>query len=283
MATIKLNLVTAGRGILAIWILSASTGRAEQLPLWEAGLGVGSLALPNYRGSDQTSTYLFPAPYLVYRGEFLKADRNGLRTKLFGNDKVEVNFSLNATIPVQSNNNAARSGMPDLKPTVEIGGNLSLNLWRTPDRKTELHFRVPIRSALTVESSPKQIGWLLSPDLNLRIADPAGFRGWNLGMVAGPIFSNRDYNAYFYSVSPAQALPNRPVFEAPGGYSGSQFTMTLSKRFQNFWIGGFLRQDSLAGAVFQDSPLVRKRSGTSAGFAITWIFGQSSRMVEATE
>jgi hypothetical protein len=59
--------------------------------------------------------------------------------------------------------------------------------------------------------------------------------------------------------------------------------MALSKRFPGYWVGGFLRYDTLAGAVFDDSPLVRKRSAVSAGLAVTWVFGQSSRMVDASE
>ena len=46
-------------------------GEADRLvprPLWELGLGVAALRLPDYRGSDQSSTYLLPLPYVVYRG-----------------------------------------------------------------------------------------------------------------------------------------------------------------------------------------------------------------------
>jgi outer membrane protein len=283
MASIKPGNIVASGFVLVAGMLSTGAGRAGQLPLWEVGLGGASLSLPDYRGSDQRTNYLLPAPYLVYRGEFLKADRNGLRTKLFDNDKLELSLSLNGTLPVRSTNNVARSGMPDLKPAVEVGGNMSVNLWRTPDRRMALELRAPLRSAITIEASPKQIGWVFSPGLNLHAADPFGYRGWNLGLLAGPLFSNRDYNAYFYSVSPTQALASRPAFDARGGYSGSQFTMTLSKRFKNYWVGGFLREDSLAGAVFQDSPLVLKRNGFSAGLAISWIFGESSKMVEASE
>lgn len=264
-------------------IAASSASRAESLPLWEAGLGVAGITLPNYRGSDRTSTYVLPAPYFVYRGDFLKADRNGVRTRLFDSDRVEINLSLNATLPVQSKDNESRRGMSDLKPTVELGPTASVNLWNSGDRKIKLDLRAPVRTAVTLESSPKQIGWLFAPNLNIDVRDPAGFSGWNLGMLAGPIFSTRKYNAYFYSVNPSEAIAGRPAYAAGGGYSGSQLTMALSKRFPGYWVGGFLRYDTLAGAVFDDSPLVRKRSAVSAGLAVTWVFGQSSRMVDASE
>ena len=45
--------------------LPAAPARAEQKPLWEAGLGVAAVSFPNYRGSKQTQNYVLPAPYLV--------------------------------------------------------------------------------------------------------------------------------------------------------------------------------------------------------------------------
>jgi outer membrane protein len=261
----------------------SETSMAEPLPLWEVGAGVGVLTLPDYRGSDETSTYVLPIPYFVYRGERLKADRGSLRAELFESDRIEANLSLNATVPVHSKNNHARRGMPDLKPTVEVGGNVSLTLWNSTDSRMKLDFRAPLRTAITVESSPNQIGWLFAPSLNLDIVDPAGFSGWKLGAVAGPLFHSRKYNDHFYSVRSSQALPDRPAYQASGGYSGAQFTMALSKRYRRHWVGGFLRYDNLAGAVFDDSPLVRERQGLSAGVAISWIFGESSQRVERTD
>lgn len=262
-------------------LLGCSLCHAEQLPLWEAGAGVAGITLPDYRGSDEARTYVLPAPYFVYRGELLKADRDGIRTMLFDTDRVEANLSANATL--HSKDNAARRGMPDLKPTVELGGNISFTLWKSADHDMKLDFRTPVRTAITLESSPRQIGWLFAPNLNLDVKNPAGFSGWNLGMLAGPLFNDREYNAYFYSVDSAHATAARPAYSAAGGYSGSQLTMALSKRFARYWVGGFLRYDSLAGAVFEDSPLVTKRNAVSAGVAITWVFGESSRLVNADE
>ncbi|OGB25826.1 MAG: hypothetical protein A3I66_05140 [Burkholderiales bacterium RIFCSPLOWO2_02_FULL_57_36] len=256
---------------------------AEPRPLWEVGAGVGVLTLPHYRGSDETATHFVPTPYFVYRGERVRADRGSLRAELFESDRIEANLSLNATVPVLSKNNQARRGMPNLKPAVEVGGNISLTLWNSTDSRMKLGFRAPLRTAITVESSPNQIGWLFAPTLNLDITDPAGFSGWKLGMLAGPLFNSRKYNDHFYSVRSDQVLPDRPAYEARGGYSGAQFTMALSKRYRRHWVGGFLRYDTLAGAVFNDSPLVRDRQSLSAGVAISWIFGESSTLVERTD
>ncbi|WP_019139985.1 MipA/OmpV family protein [Noviherbaspirillum massiliense] len=264
-------------------LLSSAAAHAEALPLWELGLGVAGISLPDYRGSDERSTYVLPAPYFVYRGKLLKADRNGVRSMLFDSDRVDITLGLNATLPVNSRNNAARAGMENLKPSIEVGPTMSVNLWKSSNEKMKLDFRAPLRTAITVESSPRQIGWLFSPNLNLDVRDPAGFSGWNLGLLGGILVNSRKNNAYFYSVDSAEATATRPAYAAPGGYAGSQFTMALSKRFPRYWVGGFVRYDSLAGAVFEDSPLVKKRSSVWAGFAISWIFSESSRMVTAED
>ena len=264
-------------------LLPASLCHADSLPLWEAGLGVAAMTVPDYRGSDVSSTYVLPAPYFVYRGKFLKADRKGMRSTLYDSDKVEVNISLNGTLPVRSKNNPARAGMADLKPTVELGPTASFSLWSSADDKIKLDFRTPVRASITAESSPHQIGWLFSPNLNIDIKDPLDMPGWNLGMLVGPLINDRKYNGYFYSVGAADATATRPAYTAAGGYAGSQLTMALSKRFPGYWVGGFLRYDTLAGAAFEDSPLVKQRSAVSAGFAVSWVFGVSSTRVSADD
>lgn len=253
---------------------------AEALPLWEVGAGLGVLSVPDYRGSDVRGDYLLPVPYLIYRGNILKADRNGVRAALFHNDALDINLSLNATLPARSKNNPVRRGMADLKPTVEAGPTVDFNLWQSADGRRKLDFRLPVRAAITLQSSPALIGWLFSPNLNL---NARGRAGWRLGLSGGPIFSTRRYNGYFYSVSPEEAIAGRPAYAAPGGYSGTQMMATVSKRFSTYWVGAFLRYDTLAGAVFGGSPLLQRHSALSAGIGVAWVFGASSTRVEASE
>lgn len=256
---------------------------AAPLPLWEIGVGAAALSLPDYRGSDVTQTYILPIPYLVYRGERLKADQDGLRGLLFDSDRLEINVSLNGTVPVDSEDNPARQGMADLKPTVELGPTLNLHLWQTPDRRMKLDLRAPVRTSITVEAEPRQIGWIFSPNLSLDVRDPAGWSGWNLGLQAGPYYNDREYNAHFYSVSPADATAGRPAYAATGGYSGAQISLSLTKRFPHYWVGGFLRYDSLAGTVIDDSPLVERQHAVAAGIALSWVFSESSKRVNAED
>lgn len=260
---------------------AAADPPARQQPLWEFGLGVGVLAFADYRGADTGSVYPLPAPYFVYRGRFLRADRDGVRGRLFNRGFAELNISVNATTPVRSSGTLARHDMPDLKSTVEIGPSLDLHLWHATDGRARIDLRLPLRTAITVDSPPASIGIFFAPRLNIDLTNVAGFTGWDLGMLVGPLFADRRYHGYFYDVAPQYATPGRPAYLARGGYSGSQALVSLSKRFPAYWVGCFARYDVLAGAVFADSPLVGTKGYWAAGFAIAWIVGRSSTMVNS--
>lgn len=269
--------------VVSLAVFASGAANAEEKPLWEAGLGAGALVLPDYRGSDESRGYVLPVPYLVYRGEFLKADREGVRAEFIDSDRVRLDVSVNASQPVRSSSNEARQGMPDLRGSFEAGPQLSINLYRSEDRKHRLDFRLPVQTGVTLGAGFQGIGWQTSPRLNLDVADAFGLSGWNLGVVAGPIFSSRKRNAYFYDVDPEYARPGRPAYRSSGGYAGSQFIVAASKRFAKWWVGGFIRADTLTGATFDDSPLVRRKSYVAAGIGAAYVFAQSERMVDVDE
>ena len=273
------------RAILATaMVLASLPAAAGEEPLWEAGLGVAAIRFPDYRGSSQARTYGFPAPYFVYRGDFFKADRNGVRGTFFKDERVDLNLSVGASLPVDSSKNEAREGMPDLKPSVELGPSLDLTLWLSEDGRRKLDVRFPIRAAFTVESSPRFIGGQFFPNVNLDVHAPFGVPGWNLGMLAGPVFTDGRYNRYFYEVAPEFATPTRSAFAGPGGgYAGMEFIVALSKRFPSYWIGAFARYDTLKGAVFESSPLVTSKHYAAGGIAISWILGESKERVPVDE
>jgi hypothetical protein len=169
--------------------------------------------------------------------------------------------------------------MPDLKATFEIGPQVDVTLWRSENRARFVKLRLPLRAAFTVEGPPQDVGWVFHPNLNLDITDLPGLPGWNLGLVAGPIFGNQRQNAYYYSVAPQYATPARPAYEAASGYTGSQLLVGVSRRFQKFWVGGFASYDNMSGATVADSPLVQDKNNFAAGIAVSWIFGESSTRV----
>lgn len=259
----------------------ATSARAEQLPLWEAGMGAAVLSLPHYRGSDERRAWVLPFPYVVYRGEFLQADEKRVRGLFFKTERAELDVSVNGTPPVDSSDNEARRGMPDLDATLEIGPSLNFLLTRSEDRKTRFELRLPVRGVLATDLSHVDfVGWVFQPNLNVDVKDAFGHAGWNLGLLAGPMFADRRYHQYFYGVDPAFATSARPAYNASGGYAGTQLLVALSRRYRSFWVGGYARWDTLNNAVFADSPLVRTKHSFATGIAAAWILGESKVRVD---
>lgn len=272
--------LTSARARIPILLLVAlpAVAMAGEKPFWELGAGVGVLSMPDYRGSNQRHAYALPIPYLVYRGDFLQMDRENVRGLLYKGERSEWDISVGATVPVKSDDNRARTGMPDLDPTVEIGPQWSYKLrhdWM------DVTLRMPLRKVLAVDWPHfRDVGTVFTPTLALD-RDDHPWPGWHASISTGPIFGDRDYFRYYYEVSPAFATPSRPAWNADSGYGGWQLTMTMTKRFNKLWVGGFLRGDYLGGAAFEDSPLTRSKRGTwMGGIGVAWVFAESSTKVD---
>jgi outer membrane scaffolding protein for murein synthesis (MipA/OmpV family) len=278
---LKRALAVAGIALGSLAI--ATSAHADRYPLWEAGAGAAVINLPDYRGSDEQQTYVLPIPYVIYRGERLKIDRQRVRGLLFATELAELDLSVNGSVPVKSRDNRAREGMPDLDPTIEIGPSLSVALYRSATKRMSVELRLPLRAVIATDfGSAHHSGWLFHPHINVDLKGVIA-TGWNLGMFAGPLFGSERYHDYFYGVAPAFATPARPAYDAKGGYSGAQFITGVSKRFQNYWFGAFVKADSVHGASFVDSPLVKRKFAVSGGIAVAWVFARSSELVESAD
>lgn len=253
----------------------------EGLPLWEVGGGAAVLRVPDYRGSEEVRTYVLPVPWLVYRGEIFRADRDGVRARLFDSERVDVNISFNGSVPVDSDRNRARQGMEDLRPLFEVGPVANIHLWRSSNDRAALDLRVPARAAFTFRGGVEHVGYVFAPQLNLDLRWPSATAPdrWNLGLLVEVPFSDRRLNGYFYSVTAAEATATRPEYTARSGFGGWQALAAVSHRKDRWWFGGFIKYDNLSDAVFADSPLVTQRRQVSGGIAISYVFARSSTLV----
>jgi MipA family protein len=262
----------------ALFVIPAA--RAQEEPLWEVGIGAAVTTLPDYRGADEGKTYLLPIPYFTYNGERLRIDRRGAHGDLIQKNNVWLDVSVNLGPPAKSDENQARNGMPDLDPTLEFGPSLRWLWWMSEDRDSTLTLYLPLRSVLATDFSHSQsIGWVFAPHVTYDVQNFGPGGGWNFGVSLGPLYATEKYHDYYYQVSPEFATATRPAYDAEGGYSGLRATLSLSKRFPKFWVGGFVRYDDLHNVAFEDSPLMRKESSLMAGVGISWIFARSKETV----
>jgi outer membrane protein len=267
-------------GCLSSALLFSAPGPGATLPLWEVGVGVGTIYLPDYRGADHTSSYTLPFPYFAYYGKLLRVDRSGIQGRLFGTDRVLLNLSLAAGVPVSSRVNEARAGMPNLDPTVEIGPSLDIRLWRDTTSGSSLWFKIPARAVFSLSiADTAQQGWFFSPFLTYGTTGTGPLKRWRFNVSMGPMFADSAYHDYFYEVTPAYATADRPAYSPGGGYSGSRITVSMQRRVQRLWLGVFARYDNLSGAAFADSPLVRTKDYFIMGLGVTWIAAESGSRV----
>jgi outer membrane protein len=276
------------RGILLIALLLAAllpqSARSEDKPLWELGIGAAFLQMPDYRGSDENRFYALPYPYAIYRGDIFKFDGRQISGKIFKTDRILLDVSAYGSVPVRSNDNAARSGMPDLDPTFELGPALKIILMGTKTDSYQLSLSLPVRAVFSTDfHSVHNEGWVFSPRINLEKKEVIPNTGVHLGVSAGPMFADRAYNAYFYTVEPHYATATRPAYSADAGYAGSTLTVGLRKDYKQLVFNAFVSADFLHGAVFEDSPLVKTKTSIMSGFTVSWIFFKSDKKVASDE
>jgi hypothetical protein len=190
------------------------------------------------------------------------------------------------TPPVDSSRNEARQGMPDLDATLEIGPVLEFVLAR--DRRIDYTYRLRARIVARAVFPTDIVhwsyaGWVFYPNLALDLRPEFLGGRWNVGLMAGPLYATRQYNDYFYSVAPQFATPTRPAYQAPGGYSGWTGFASVTRRFGKLWAGAYVRYDTLSGATFEASPLVKRDYALSAGIGIAWVFAESKERVETED
>ncbi len=242
-------------------------------PVWEIGGGVGFYHAPHYLGADQSATYVVPIPYFVYRGEYFRSDSGGLMSRIYDSDRLKLRLSLGGSLPVPRGDNDAREGMPDLDLVLEVGPTLQYRIAREGDHA--LYLELPVRGALSVGGGGRYQGVLSNPRLNYRYDSDT----WLVKASFGPEYASRTYHGYFYDVEPRYATVDRPAYRADGGYIGTRSSFSAGRRFGNLFTGGFVHYFHLGSAENEDSPLMRRSSYLSAGFALSWVFAESDGQV----
>jgi len=259
---------------------------SEGEPLWEAGVGAFATYGPDYPASGEYSPNGLPFPFLIYRGDFLRLGEDAAAKIVpLETDRVEFSISLNAAFGADSDDNDLRTGLPDLDPLFELGPELIVRGPRFdfgPRGTGRVELALQARSVFSVDIGdfdPAYRGLVFEPEIRYR---QPGLLGPTSILFASldPIFATEELHDYFYAVDPAFALPNRPAFEAEGGYLGTtvgvgvgfQVTPRLSL-FTGAEIGIY------AGAANADSPLFEDEITGSAFFGFSYALYQSDARV----
>jgi outer membrane scaffolding protein for murein synthesis (MipA/OmpV family) len=252
--------------------LSASAADKQPLPLWEAGVGAGWLSTPAYPGANTQSERALVLPFLIYRGEILRSDQQGIGARLLRSDAAEFDIGFAASLPAHSTDVATRRGMPDLGTLVEFGPRLKLKLADvSPDERMRLE--LPLRAVIEVRGGLRRQGWTLEPRL---VYEHREEDAWTWEAQLGVLLGDERINRYFYEVRPEFATPTRPGYGAQSGLMLVRTGVFAYRKLDPDWrVFGFLRYETYAGAANRNSPLMKKPTGASVGIGLAWTLARS--------
>lgn len=238
---------------------------------WELGVGLGSVYGPDYRGSDEYRSFTSAIPYVVYRGKFIRSDREGVRAQFFSSDNINFSLSATAYISPDSDENKRRENMPSLGSTIELGPSLNIRL-TGENLQSGWQLQLPLRAVFAVGgSSNTMIGSVIQPQLVYQHKFPS----WNFRYRTSVMFGSNAYHDYYYSVDAQYATAERPEFNAVSGYSGFINEIALSRELKiaelKTRVAFFVRYDNLDNVKFNSSRLFVSENVWRSGAAFIWV------------
>ncbi|HET8707982.1 MAG TPA: MipA/OmpV family protein [Pseudomonadales bacterium] len=260
--------------------LSAAAVNAEPTEYKiDLGIGLSALQIPHYPGAAQNNHYVLPFPFIRVKSPKLEIERNELSGSLFKNERFKIGITLGGSVPVNSKNDTARKGMPDIDVGMEGGPSFSMILWK-PSPEHVLSFDVPVRKAVFFNKEKiDPHGEFALPHLHYTYdVQVDKFRSHSLEIELGAEYASEAYNRYFYDVAPAYATPERPAYGASGGRSAYRFAIGYGTTQKRWYYGAFAKYINLHDSVIADSPLVKQDHSLYAGVAVAYLFDRFSVM-----
>lgn len=255
--------------------LPAAELRAPR-PLWELGVvGFGS-SQQAYPGSATRTHRGLVLPYAVYRGQYLRADRDTVGLRAIQTPVFELDVGFAGSFGASSDDLPARGGMPDLGTLVEFGPRVKWHLGEGP-AGSRLRAEAALRGVYDLSDGLAYRGVAFEPRL---VLENRSRSGWNHSASIGLVAGNRQLGDTLYGVAPEFATGSRPAYAAESGLVAWRLGLTASRSLNPDWLlFGFARLDSVAGAANRASPLVERRSGATVGLGLSYTWARSSTLV----
>lgn len=271
-------MTTSVRSHLAVISLLAGPALAiaqdkTALPLWELGLFGGAVSQQAYPGSDQQVNRALVLPWFIYRGEYLRADRNNLGLRAFKSSEIELDIGVSGAFGSNANDVRARSNMPDLGTLIEFGPRLT---WKLGDAVGgRWRVELPLRGVFDLSDGVAHRGLTFEPELQF---DRRTVNGWNYSTSVSVVFANRKLADTFYGVANRYATATRPAYAAESGLIAWRLSTSASRALGPDWrLFGFARLQTVGGSANRGSPLVRQTTGASIGMGVAYTWKQSQQ------
>lgn len=254
--------------------------QANEKPFYELGVGVVTLDTPDYPGSANNEFRALPFPWAVYRGEFIRIDDEGSRARIKSGRNYEFGFSGGFNFPVESEDNPARVGMPDLDALIGFGPSLILRLL-TEDNSHQFNFSLGLRGNVSTNfgSRFEAEGFVLEP-LWFYWKKIGKKRNTTLLTAVALTFADKGYNNFFYGIEPQFANAQRSAFDAKAGLNQAYFLLGLTHIFREkyqIFAGAF--HGNLELAANKDSALIEEKRNFGFALGFVWFFHESEKKV----
>lgn len=240
---------------------------APERPLWEAGLAVVGVQGPDYHAAASRHRRAAIAPIVVYRGQRLRVDDEGVRGRLVRAGEFELDVSGAAAFNARSS--PAREGMPALDYTFELGPQALYRLNLGAGQQASAHLKA--RGVFSTDWRRLHArGYVVEPELRWRVrGGPGAASQWVMSLQA--TWASETLQDYFYQVDPGYQTASRPAYDARAGYFGSAVRAGWSQRLAPATVLSLGVSFNLhAGAANRASPLFERRTTATALAALIW-------------
>jgi hypothetical protein len=261
---------------------SAATAEPKEESLWEMRLAAFTRYGSSYPASEETQFNFIPLPFPIYRGRYLRLGGDAekpIQGRLFRRDRIRLGIDFDLRFGSDSDEIAARTGMPDLDFMLEAGPELELQFVDGNLAGGDLFLALQLRAAFSFDGlDPTYRGVVFNPELQYlkKLRKPRQ----QLRVRLTPAFGSSDYMAYYYTVDPQFATLQRSAFDAKSGYMGTDLSVAIrqpiTKKFE-IWSG--LRFGFHQGAKNDDSPLYTQDITPSIYVVFLYKFWESKKQV----
>lgn len=263
----------AGTGVSA----QQAAQQAAREPLWELGGTAIGITQQAYPGADEQVQRALAFPFFIYRGQILRADRDGAGLRAIKTPRFELDLGVAGAFGSRSSEVKARRGMPDLGTLIEFGPRLRWTLGEA-NPSQRWRFEVPLRGVFDLNDGAAHRGMALEPELSLA---RQGEGGWSWSASVSAIVADRRLARTFYEVAPAYATADRPAYTAQAGLVAWRLSGSFTRKLGPDWrVFGFARVEDVSRAANADSPLVRRNTGASVGLGLAYTWLRSERRAD---
>ena len=261
--------------VLATGAAAPAVAQTTAAPaLWELGGALIGVSQQAYPGADQQVNRALALPYLIYRGDVLRADRDGAGIRAIKTEQFEIDIGLAGAFGAGSDKIEARRGMRDLGTLIELGPRLKWNLGAAPGGG-RWRAELPLRAVFDISDGAARRGVSFEPEL---VYERQAHGAWRYSTSLSAIVADTKLARTFYEVGSADATAARSAYAAKSGLVAWRLAASATRSLGPDWrLFGFARIDSVAGAANESSPLVRQTTGASVGvgLAYTWLRSQT--------